>query len=424
MNEDPGAPNYDAKHRLIRSMFNGSRGPLLRKATALDWAGDPVEVKNRFRLGHGEKSYDDMLLHFKDYNDIVGDHPQNLRATNLALNAFLLTHESKYKEWLLEYVDAWRQRMHENGGVIPSNIGLDGVIGGGAGGKWFGGVYGWGFSVHDPGSGRIANRNTVAYALAGFGNAYLLTGDDGYLDPWRKMLAKINGQGKMVDEHMVYPTMFGDQGWYAFVPSPYSQGAMELWFWSMNAADRDRVKSDGWVQFLEGQSPSYPEDALRQDLERVRRQVQGFRADKTTPDTRLADDPLPYNPASVSSLIHLALGGLPAGNSGNVLHCRIRYFDPEKRRAGWPEDVSALVEKLSADSLALTLVNVNQLEPRTVILQAGGFAEHRWISVNDGAMTRALDSATLTVNLAPGAGSRLTLGQKRYVKRPTLAHPW
>jgi hypothetical protein len=57
LNEDPGAQNYDPKHKIIRSMFNGSRGPLLRKATALDWAGDPIEVKNRFDLRHGERSY-------------------------------------------------------------------------------------------------------------------------------------------------------------------------------------------------------------------------------------------------------------------------------------------------------------------------------------------------------------------------------
>ena len=50
-----------------------------------------------------------MLEHFRDYNDIVGDHPQNLLATTLALNAYMLTHEPKYKTWLLEYVDAWRQ---------------------------------------------------------------------------------------------------------------------------------------------------------------------------------------------------------------------------------------------------------------------------------------------------------------------------
>ena len=56
-------------------MFNGSRGPLLRKATALDWAGDPIEVEGRFRAGHGERTYEEMLEHFRDYTDVVGDHP-------------------------------------------------------------------------------------------------------------------------------------------------------------------------------------------------------------------------------------------------------------------------------------------------------------------------------------------------------------
>jgi len=32
MGEDPQAPNYDPQHRAIRSFFNGSRGPLLRRA--------------------------------------------------------------------------------------------------------------------------------------------------------------------------------------------------------------------------------------------------------------------------------------------------------------------------------------------------------------------------------------------------------
>ena len=91
LNEDPGAPNYDPKHKIIRSLFNGSRGPLLRKATALDWAGDPIEVADRFRLGHGERSYQEMLDHFKDYNDIVGDHPQNLQATTLRIELMIAT---------------------------------------------------------------------------------------------------------------------------------------------------------------------------------------------------------------------------------------------------------------------------------------------------------------------------------------------
>ena len=30
LNENPQAQNYDSKHRIIKSMFNGSRGPLMR----------------------------------------------------------------------------------------------------------------------------------------------------------------------------------------------------------------------------------------------------------------------------------------------------------------------------------------------------------------------------------------------------------
>jgi len=58
--------------------------------------------------------------HFQGYNDVVGDHPSNLSATTLALNAYMLTHEPKYKKWLLEYVDAWRERAIANDGILPS----------------------------------------------------------------------------------------------------------------------------------------------------------------------------------------------------------------------------------------------------------------------------------------------------------------
>jgi len=42
------------------------------------------------------------------------------------------------------------------------------------------------------------------------------------------------------------------------------------------------------------------------------------------------------------------LGGLPTGRDGYPLHCRLALnFDPVRRRAGIPEDVAALVEKLT-----------------------------------------------------------------------------
>jgi len=423
LNDDPQAPNYDAEHRIIRSMFNGSRGPLMRPATGLDWAGDPIEVEHRFELGHGETSYEQMVAHFKDYNDIVGDHPQNLLSTALPLNAFLLTGEQRYRDWVLEYVDAWRQRVIDNDFVIPTKIGLDGKIGG-PDGKWYGGVYGWGFSVEVPQTGKLAHRNTHYLGLPGFMNAYLLTGDDRFLDPWRKQIRKINAQGKLIDGKMQYPTMFGDDGWYAYSTAKYSTGVEEIAYLTLRDEDLSIVPKGGWWGYLDGKNSNYPEQALRADLANVRRRVLASREDTTTPDTRLADDPMKYNPASVASLVRLALGGLPTNKQGLVQHCRVRYFDPMARRAGLPDGCAALVEKLGADSTTLTLVNTDQLESKIVTIQAGGYAEHRFTTLDVDGQRSEVNARSLTVTLSPGCGRTLVLGTRRYSETPTLKFPW
>jgi len=102
----------------------------------------------------------------------------------------------------------------------------------------------------------------------------------------------------------------------------------------------------------------------------------------------------------------------------------VRYFDPLKRRAGVPDDVAALVDKLTADSVSLTLVNVNQIEPRTVTVQAGGYAEHQFTSVQFNQTRRQIDRPFVNVRLEPGCGARLVFEMVRYAHQPTLVHPW
>jgi hypothetical protein len=424
MNEDPQAPNYDSQYKLIRSMFTGSRGPLLRKTTALDWAGDPIEIEHRFKPGHGERNYQEMLAHFEDYTDTVGDHPQNLQATTLAFNAFALTQESKYKAWVLEYVDAWAKRAADNGDILPSNIGLDGTIGGAAGGKWYGGVYGWGFTVKVPQTGELAHRSRTKAGWVGFRSAYLLTGEDRYLDVWRRQIAAINAQRKMEGGQWVYPRMHGDNGWYDWTPAPYSEHALELYCLSQREADAKLVPPTAWLEFLAGKDPEYPVRALQADLARVRTRVAAIRADGSTPDTRLADDPMRLNPASIQGLLELSLGAVHPGIGGNTLTAAVRYFDPETRRPGMPEDVAALVEKQAAEEIVLTLVNINQLEPRRVVLQAGAYGEHQLNAVVTPAGIVPAGGRRAEVVLAPGAGARLTLLVKRHALPPTFAQPW
>ncbi|WP_205412259.1 hypothetical protein [Sphingomonas crusticola] len=434
--EDASAPNYDKQHKIIRSMFNGSRGPLMRKATGLDWAGDPIDTSgvDQNSLLHGEHSYEQMVAHFKDYNDTTGDNPLNLEATGLALNAYMLEHEPKYRDWIIEYVDAWVDRARRNNDMIPTNIGYDGTIGGEAGGKWYGGVYGWAFSPVVPQTGKRDDRNRIPFCLLGFLNAYMITGDDKYLDVWRRMTDHINANAKVIDGKLSAPTMYGDNGWYSYKPGKWLIGSQDIYYLTMKPSDRARAPDNPWLSFIEGKNPGYPQVALRSALERIRNAHAALLSDQTTPDTRFADTMMDQNPASVTALIELMEGGIHIGRpgwsrlspgvGGALQFTRFRYFDPVARRAGIPQDVAALVETLAADGSTLTLVNTNQSEGRTVVIQGGAYGEHQIVSVSDGKSTQPVSQRFFTVRLAPGAGARLSVRMQRFANQPTLDFPW
>jgi hypothetical protein len=420
--EDPEAPNYDPVHRIIRSMQNGSRGPMLRQATPIDWVGDPFDV-TRFTALHGESTFEQFLAHYTEYGDVVGDHFLNLAATTLPLDAYLLENEAKYKRWIVDYMDAWLDRMARNGGVIPSFVDLDGRIGGPQG-TWWKNAYGWGFSPVNPVTGRREDRNRIPRALVGFNNALLVTGDQKYVDAWRAMIDAVNSHVREVEGRKQYPTMHGADGWYGWRDTPWSVGALDVWYWSQNPSDRSRIAGNSWLEFLEGRDPGYPEQALQRDLDGMTRRVNAFRGDRSTPDARLADNMLDDNPAATDSLVQLMWGALIPGRDGGLLNARVRYFDPERRRAGVPEDVAALVSELSDTSTVLTLINSSSSRAHTVIVQGGGYGEHQIVNATTGGRTTKIDSPLLTVRIGPGCGARIVLAMKRYANAPTVKHPW
>ena len=368
-----------------------------------------------------------MLDHFKDYNDIVGDHPLNLLTTCLALNAYMLAARgqvqalaARIRRCLARADD--RQRRHhpdqhrpgrQDRRRLPAASGTAASTAGAS-------------RVKVPQTGELAHRNVHAAGFLGFMNAYLLTGDDRYLDVWRKQIDAVNAQQKTIDGKTMVPTCTATRAGTNTSPRSMTRTRKRYTYLSMKAEDRARVPADGWLTYLDGKDADYPEKALRRDLERVRKQVEAIRQDTTTPDTRLADDPLPFNPASVTAMVELMMGGLNSypKHAGSVLFCRLRYFDPVRRRAGLPEDVAALIEKMTADQATLTLVNVSQLAPRTVVVQAGGYGEHTVTAVTVGANKVPVEAASFAVRLAPGAGVRLVLQMQRYVNPPTLAFPW
>ena len=454
MDEDPDAKNYDPEHKIIRSIWTGSRGPMLRMATQVDWVGDPV-VGTMLTSHTGIRepvdfmeTYDLMLAHCDEYLNSAGDHPLNLGTTNFALNAYALAHETKYKDWLLEYVDAWAERIDKNGGNIPTNIGLDGTIGGEFKGRWYGGTYGWDFSPWDQASNRQSYRNTFDCCMwPGFGNALMISGDQKYTDVLRRQMDNLYAQKKIIDGRVMIPDNFGrgydkksppkqplkegqmmagedskEEKWYNYTPNLFIGRLTEIYMWSMDRKDLERIPTEGWIGFIEGKNPNYPEQALRNEFASIRRSMERMRNDITTPDTRIPDRG-GRDPSAAHELLKLMQGAYLTSNVW-MIHARVRYFDPVRNRSGIPEDVASLVTEMNKEMTKVTLVNVNQVEPRDVIVQTGAYGEHQCTRVEIGGKTYSVNNRLFNVHLAPGAGAELVIYANRYVNPPTLSLPW
>ena len=245
-----------------------------------------------------------------------------------------------------------------------------------------------------------------------------------YVKLWGDMVAKVNANAKEENGATLYPHMYGDEGWYHFLPKPFSPGALQIYYWTMDKEYRKWVPSSRWLDFLEGKDDNFPMEALKEDFKTLRQRMEKVSQDNATPDTRMADDMHRLLPAITDNLIRLMLGGLPTGRDGYPLHCRLRYFDPERQRAGLPKDVAVLIDSMTDDEVSVTLLNLDPINAKTLIVQGGAYAEHQIIQVKTESSEAPVDHSHFVVKLAPGSGERFVLQMKRYANHPTCAFPW
>jgi len=118
------------------------------------------------------------------------------------------------------------------------------------------------------------------------------------------------------------------------------------------------------------------------------------------------------------------MGGINPLWCGALLYCELRYFDPIQKRPGLPADVAALVTSITADSVTVTLVNLNKDERRNVIIQTGAYGENTCISVSSGKKSVPVNAKSFEVGLKAGAGGELVIKRKRYSEQPTFGFPW
>jgi hypothetical protein len=492
---EPDAPaNYDPERNLIRAPHNGSAGP--RPGLA---EGEAMYRWSPRMTQYGLPLYDvPGISHYDDLKDEAlarrmgeamwermgrGDVPANLAVTSLMTTAWLLTADEQYRTWVLVYVDAWRVRASANGGLLPDNVGLSGEVGEYQHGKWYGGHYGW---TWPHGFYNIGAAATVASA-----NAMLLTGDAGWLDLARTQIERMlemaepripSGQSMSLKHHwigqlgdhaadepvLMIPYRFGPDGWFDFQPLPPTY-PLGIWVMSDDPADWNLVErleaesgyewnrvapfhnkedsghDEPWTRFLRGEDDTYPERILKAAWASVQHRLAKIRADEADLTQVHIHHWQEANPVTTEALVQLTLGVPQHLYYGGLLHARVRYFDAERQRPGLPQDVAALVRGAKLAEPTITLVNLSLTHERRVIVQAGGFAEHRFTRViyqerisdypgRHQAYTfppvqtvehnQLLYTSELEVIMAPGTTIELRLTMDRHVCPPTALAPW
>ena len=256
MGEDPEAPNYDPRHRVFRSPFQSSVGPWLH-------TGDVEAVKSILHgpypgknlpwepkpMGQHASLYPVIAQLEPDwyetpervpeiiatFNRVVlnSDSANNLAATALVTNAYLYTGEEQYRRWVLDYVEAWLDRIRANGGIIPDNVGPTGKPGEQRDGVWWGGMYGWNSKF---GCRMILHAITIAAECA-----LLLSGDFGYLELLRSQLhLLLDNAIHDAGGGLLVPWRHGPGGWARYRPMRVRE-PVHLWHASMSAADHDLI---------------------------------------------------------------------------------------------------------------------------------------------------------------------------------------
>lgn len=452
--EDAEANNYDAENKLIRSPINGSRGPRFAQ-TSEDWSTHR-EVLDNYpppfedipgvpgpKCQWSDDEIYQQILQRINARMAQGDVPLNLTATSLVTNAFLYSGEEKYQSWVLEYLTAWQMRTEQNGGIIPDNVGLSGLIGENMDGKWWGGYYGWRWPH---GSFTIIEPLMIACS-----NAVLLAHETRYLDLIRSQIDMLWSLGKEEAGQWLVPNKHMDNGWCDYRPAnPWYP--LYCWTISMEAQDLERVERivpqgrqtqatklvgkgfignhDAWFSYIRGGNSQYPEQILEANYELILDQLDKIRSEQGDPAAWDVHHWQLMTPMIMEGLVQTTLGAPMHIYHGGLLHGRVRYYDAQSKRPGLPEGVAALVEQISNDSTTLTLVNLDPIAAQTVVIQAGTFGEHSFGSViirnqaSEITQTIAVDSKWLFIQLAPGAGAQLELETARYVHSPSYETPW
>lgn len=469
---DASAPNYDPEKKIIHSMLHGGAGPVMN-ATLDDWGGGAFWTRwldcahdgpaNLVVTCFGTNAY--MLTGEESHRKVVLDYidawQERTKKNNGIIPSIVLQDGTVPKEW-------W-------GGVMGWNFtpfgGLFQVSAGPRAAWWNAVLLTGDKSYFDPMRAlvdtlwnhrtNVETKGVMQYNCIPryYGRQEERTGNRRNNNQLPKYMGKEGWYGPIVDP--VISQMRTDEGGISAVFGVYPSMLANLYLATMREEDKNRLlervpqgatpaalvaghrdDQEGgyerdWVKWLVGENIGWPERELDRCIENLKKQIETYEEEirisqtKENPEQYFRDllkHKLPQHTLDVGwcgPLVNLMTGSIMPLWHGQLLFARFRYFDPERKRPGIPEDCAAMVDNMTDSTATLMLVNLNTKKKRTVLIQTGAYGEHQCLSVEkENGTPVTVNGKYFIVELSPGSGQRISVHMKRFVNKPTLSLPW
>ena len=210
-------------------------------------------------------------------------------------------------------------------------------------------------------------------------------------------------------------TALQQDGWFEFMPM-YPSDIAHLWCMSMTESDSERFQQTrrrsgdqfdvnswhhtkdqgghdwGWLAYLHGEFPEYPEQILAHNLAQVQGRLDFMAQDEQDPATYNDAYFQQRNPVTCEGLVQLTLGAPLPHYNGGLLVTRLRFFDAQRRRPGLPgsRSISCAVPGLtyegSTDSEScveaflrlLAAFGIHEMEMQQHFFRTRCSWRHRW----------------------------------------------
>jgi hypothetical protein len=210
------------------------------------------------------------------------------------------------------------------------------------------------------------------------------------------------------------------------------------WKNEMIQGDRTMGKSEyARLMYYAGENPDWPLMALKSDYQEMTNRMEFMRNDPRAIEDINKDDTYPNNPVILKALQQTTMGTPQTIYFGGLSRGTVRYYDFAGKRPGLPFDVSALVEKLEDEMVVIRLINLDPVDSKELIIQAGVFGEHQFTIIQynespeskikpvaDQKKSQEVHGKYVKIVLPPSTTILLEIGLDRFSNDPSYRFPW